>query len=401
MEDPPRNTPIKPFTATPVADAIDWIRMNDPATLDLQIELTEIPSPPFGEGPRGDWMADRFNEFGLSEVRKDSVGNVLGWLSGSGENALIVSAHLDTVFPPDTDVTVSRDGDLLSAPGISDDGRGLAALLALAGAFQSTSLETETPVLLVATVGEEGLGDLRGVKHLFSEGGPGHEAAGFISLDGAGITRIVSSAIGSYRFRATLRGQGGHSWVDFGIPNPLHALARVVSAWTSIALPPSPVTTLTVARTGGGTSINAIPSEAWVEVDLRSEDADSLARLKQEALEIARRVVATESGKAPEDQRLRLEIEVLGERPPGACDPKTPLLHVAIAATEEVGAKPRTVASSTDANVPMSLGIPAITLGAGGNAGLAHTRDEWYQNDKGVEGLVRALLTIVGFAGVR
>lgn len=392
---------IQPFSDRTVVMAIDWIRQNDTRTLDLQVELTEIPAPPFCEGPRGDWMEARFRELGLAGVHKDSVGNVLGWLSGRGDDPLIVSAHLDTVFPLDTDVTVRRDGDLLRGPGISDDGRGLAALLALAGAFQATELETETPVLMVATVGEEGLGDLRGVKHLFRDGGVGQDAAGFISLDGAGIDRIVSSAVGSYRFRATISGRGGHSWVDFGMPNPLHALARAICGWTSLELPQTPTSTLTVARTGGGSSINAIPDLAWAEVDIRSEDPGVIGDLVRRSQQIVESAVASESDRARKGPELRLDIEVLGERPPGASDPSTPLLHVACAATEAVGDTPCALSASTDANVAMALGIPAVTLGAGGQAGLAHTTDEWFRNVRGVEGIVRALLTIVGFAGIR
>jgi tripeptide aminopeptidase len=401
LNDLAKHSEIQPFSDPLVARASEWIRLNDSSTIGWQVELTEIPAPPFCEGPRGDWIAERFGELGLSGVRRDSVGNVLGWLSGEGTDPLIVSAHLDTVFPPETDVTVTREGDLLRGPGISDDGRGLAALLTLAGAFQATGLKTETPVLLVATVGEEGLGDLRGVKHLFREGGPGAAASGFVSLDGAGITRIVSSGVGSFRFRATISGRGGHSWVDFGTPNPIHALAEAICEWTSLELPQNPTSTLTIARTGGGTSINAIPEKAWAEVDIRSADATIMTDLARAAQRIVESAVIAASDGADEAHELSLDFEVLGERPPGACDPFTPLLHVARAATEAVGSTPRTVSASTDANVPMSLAIPAVTLGAGGNAGLAHTTEEWFRNVRGAEGIVRGLLTIVGFAGIR
>ena len=394
------NTATNSFSAPAVLAAIEWIRSHDAQTLAFQAEVTEIPAPPFCEDIRGDWIAERFNRLGLREVHRDDVGNVLGWLSGSGTQALVVSAHLDTVFPPETDVTVTREGTLLQGPGISDDGRGLAALLALAGAFQATGLTTDTPVLMVATVGEEGVGDLRGVKHLFREDGPLREATGFISLDGAGIDRIVSRGIGSYRFRATITGQGGHSWVDFGIPNPLHALARAITGWTAMDLPESPATTCTVARTGGGTSINAIPAEAWAEVDLRSEDVTTLDALSRQALNVAESIVASDSAGVSEGQELRLDIQVLGQRPAGSCDPASHLLEAAVSATEEVGGASQLIASSTDANVAMALGIPAVTLGAGGEAGLAHTTDEWYRNERGAEGIIRALLTIVGSAGL-
>jgi tripeptide aminopeptidase len=397
------DSPLYPvFSEGPVRRAAEWMHRHDQQTLDLQAELTEIPAPSFHESERGKWMGSHLEDRGVTEVSIDEVGNVRGWLSGvSGPTPLVVAAHLDTVFPPGTDVTVTRDGDLLQGPGISDDGRGLAALLTIAGAFAATELKTERPVLLVATVGEEGVGDLRGVKHLFREDGGLTDAAGFISLDGAGIRRIVSRGVGSFRFRATLRGQGGHSWVDFGVPNPIHALGDMVTRWAALDLSLEHRTTLTVARAGGGKAINAIPEAAWVEVDLRSEDAHCLDQLRRRVLETAEAVTKEYSAGSASPRRLELSIDILGERPTGLRPPESELLRAAEEATRAIGEEPRRVAASTDANVSMSLGIPAITLGAGGNAGLAHTTDEWFRNVRGVEGLVRGLLTIVGFAGVR
>lgn len=395
-------TPVIPPLSHPaVARAVEWLHANDERTLTWQMELTAIPAPPFGEGPRGERLRSEFARHGLTEIRVDEVGNVLGLRPGTEEgHPLIVSAHLDTVFGEETPIEVRRDGDLLEGPGISDDGRGLAALVALAAALNETDVRTRRPLLFVGTVGEEGIGDLRGVKHLFRDGGPGRSAVGFISLDGAGIRRIVSRGVGSYRFRATFHGRGGHSWVDFGLPNPLHGLGTAIAEWTSLELPRSPTTTLTVARTGGGTAINAIPQEAWAEVDLRSEEDGVLRELRETLHEIAESAAERHSTGAPEASRLTVDIRVLGERPAGRCPSDAELLSVARAATRAVEVEPKLVASSTDANVAMSLAIPALTLGAGGEADLAHTPEEWYRNERGVEGIVRALLTVLGTAGL-
>ncbi len=376
-----------------------WIREHDAQTIARQIELTEIPAPPFGEATRGLRMADLFRSVGLADVGIDEIGNVSGSWNPDAAPAdpLIVSAHLDTVFPAGTDVAVREEGRRIIGPGISDDGRGLAVMLTVAEALVEQDLRTEAPVLFVATVGEEGHGDLRGVKHLFREGAPARGARGFISIDGAGLERVVSRGLGSSRFRVTVCGRGGHSWTDFGTPNPIHALAAAVRAWNEIALPPK--TTLTVARWGGGTAINAIPRGAWVEVDLRSAAADHLRGVREDIEARLRECTDAASEHADEHHRLDVVIDPIGERPPGATDPHCRLVRVAAEATRAVGGEPEYVAASTDANVAMSLGIPAVTLGGGGTAGLAHTLDEWYCNEGGTDGVIRALLTVLGAAG--
>jgi tripeptide aminopeptidase len=369
----------------------DWV-------LERQKELTAIPAPPFGEGPRGKRMAELFKEVGLISVREDPEGNVLAELPGhpAGPNPLIVSAHLDTVFPPGTDVTPKGSGEVIRAPGIADDGRGLAALLALARVLNELPLPLPVPLLFVATVGEEGIGDLRGVRHLFIEDGPGRTARAFISLDGVGLDRIIDRGVGSTRLHIRVRGPGGHSWTDWGIPNPIHALGRIVAGMRDLPLPSTPKTTATVARWGGGKSINAIPQEAWVEVDLRSEAQEELIRLEAAFLTCCRKETEV-AGPESDGQRgvLTLEVEDLGRRPAGRTAADTPLIVAAMKASQELGVSPQLTASSTDANIPMSLGIPAITLGAGGKAGGIHTLDEWYSNWKGPEGILRALLTIL------
>lgn len=404
-----------------VARASALCRADDERTLAWQMELTAIPAPPFAEAQRARRMGELLAEVGAVNVHTDEVGNVLALLSaghgsGSGGNRrsgarsggpttpsrippLILSAHLDTVFGEDVPISVTRDGDLLQGPGISDDGRGLAVVLAVVRALREADVHLARPVLVAATVGEEGLGDLRGARHLVGPSGAGHGAAGFISVDGGGLDRIVTRGVGSRRFRVTVRGAGGHSWQDWGIANPIHALADAVRHMVSAELPTEPRTTLTVARWGGGTSINAIPQAAWVEVDARSLSEGELERLEETVRSSVARAVGGGSGRA-RGPALAVEVERVGRRAAGSTDPDHALVRAALAASAEVGAAPVLEASSTDANAAMAEGIPAITVGGGGEAGLSHTTDEWYRNTRGPEGVLRALWTVVGFCGL-
>jgi acetylornithine deacetylase/succinyl-diaminopimelate desuccinylase-like protein len=384
-----------PFSrSASVAAARNHIHETDQRTLAEQVELTLIPAPSFAEEARGRRLAELMSEGGLGAIRTDGVGNVLGERPGTGHALpLIVSAHLDTVFPADTELSVTREGELLRGPGISDDARGLAALLAVARAFDVAGIRTRSSLLFVATVGEEGMGDLRGVKHLFGHEGEGRRAGGFISLDGAGIDRVIVRGLGSRRFRLTLRGPGGHSWTDWGTANPIHTLGEVVQRLTALPLPEIPRTTLTVARWGGGKSINAIPEAAWVEVDTRSESDDELQLLEEEI-----RTVVNDQAEAM-GGGLAVEVEPIGSRPGGKTEADAPLVQAAIEATHALGREPLLTVSSTDANIPMSLGIPAITLGAGGEAGETHTVHEWYRNTGGADGVLRALYLLLLAAG--
>jgi acetylornithine deacetylase/succinyl-diaminopimelate desuccinylase-like protein len=399
-----------------VARASALCRDEDERTLAWQMELTSIPAPPFAEAARGRRMVELLVEAGARRVRTDEAGNVLGDVPGTvlGDipghlpghlpaaadlRPLILSAHLDTVFGEDVPITVHRDGDLLRGPGISDDGRGLAVVLAVVRALREARVPLARPVLVAATVGEEGLGDLRGARHLMGPNGEGRGAAGFVSVDGAGLDRIVTRGVGSRRFRLTVRGAGGHSWQDWGIANPIHALADAVRRMVSAGFPAEPRTTLTVARWGGGTSINAIPQAAWVEVDARSTAEDELERLEGTIRSAVASALAEESGRAS-GPPLEVAVERVGRRAAGATDPAHPLVRAAWAATAEAGAAPTLEASSTDANAAMAEGIPAITVGGGGEAGLAHTTGEWYRNVRGPEGVLRALWTVVGFCEV-
>ena len=384
-----------------IREVLRRLKSEDTRVLSEQRELTEIPAPPFGEEARALRMAELLRDAGLVDVELDGAGNVVALPPGAGgsghggEDQIVVSAHLDTVFPVETDVRVRQKGDRLVGPGISDDGRGLAALLALGRVLASGLVQLTHPTLLVATVGEEGTGDLRGVRHLFGKEGRAQSAEAFLSLDGAGLNRIVSTGLGSRRFRVTALGPGGHSWVNWGTPNPIHALGAAISRWTHLSLPVRPTTTLTVARWGGGTSINAIPQEAWLELELRCVSEQVLEGLEARFRKVLDAVITEANANSDSAGGLRVEVHPIGHRPAGETDTASALVRSAVAATRVLGGAPELAASSTDANLPMSLGIPAITMGAGGEAGQAHTTEEWYRNVQGPEGILRALLTLV------
>lgn len=377
------------------------------ATLEEQLRIVRIPAPSLAEERRAAYVHTRFQELGLHELHLDEVGNVLGRLPGAShspavdEDAVVVAAHLDTVFGPDVPLEPRPQGSRLYAPGITDNARGVAAMLAVAEAMRSAKVATLRPVWFVGTIGEEGAGDLRGTKHLLRPDGPTGRPEAFIALDGSGVRRIVHRAVGARRLRAEITGPGGHSWSDWGTANPLHVLGRCIDRLASLPRPDRVPLTLTVARAGGGTSVNAIPGSAWLELDLRSEVQGAIADLEV----AARRVLEEEVERANQarmrgTQPLALSLRVIGDRPSGAIPETAPLVSAAVAATRLVGAMPELVASSTDANVPLSLGIPAVTLGAGGESGGIHTLDEWFCGRGGAVGLERALLTVLAAAGV-
>lgn len=314
---------------------------------------------------------------------------------------ILLTAHLDTIFPEGTDVSIRRTGTRLIAPGVADDARGLVALLAIARALVEAGVSTRRPLIFVATVGEEGVGDLRGVKHLFRDGSPWQGAAGFITIEGTGHRRIVHRALGARRLRLTVRGPGGHSWVDWGTANPIDALGHALAGLGRLELDSLPHTTLNAGRIGGGTSVNAIPDAAWLELDLRSEDAGALADLEARVGRTLDAALETVNERRRTDTPpLTLGVELIGDRPTGRTSRHSALVEAARAATRYIGAVPQLVVSSTDANVPMALGIPAIAIGAGGNSGGAHTTTEWYSNEGGPEGIERALLTALAVTGL-
>jgi acetylornithine deacetylase/succinyl-diaminopimelate desuccinylase-like protein len=379
------------------------IERADEVTLARQAALSAIPAPTGAEGARAARVAELFREAGLRDVAVDDVGNVTAWTGERGEQPVVLSAHLDTVFGPELDVSVERSGKKragrLEGPGICDNARGLAALLAVAEALVRARVATLRPVQFAATVGEEGSGDLRGVKHLFRNG---TRPYAFIALDGAGMERIVHRALGSRRYRATYRGPGGHSWAAFGVANPANAVGRATAVLADLPEQHSPRSTCAVVRLGGGTGLNSIPQEAWLDLDLRSEDPRALAALDETVRAALDRALGDENHRrAAATPPLQLDLRQLGDRPSGVTPRAHPLVQAAIAATRALGRTHELACASTDANVPIALGIPAIALGAGGRGGDAHLPTEWYENSDGASGVVRALLVTAAMAEVR
>ena len=368
---------------------------------DEQIRICSIPASPFGEEQRAQYLREKFIELELSEPSIDEEGNCIALFRGQSLSPLlVVSAHLDTVFSSATDFTITRRHDRLFGPGISDDGCGLVALLATAGALKRTALQTRGSILFVGTVGEEGEGNLRGVRHLLTKGRWANQIDAFISFDGPGTDRITNQALGSRRYRIRLHGSGGHSWGDFGSPNAIHALGRAISRLVNYPAPKEPRTTFNVGHIQGGESVNAIPSDARMEVDLRSADDGELRRLDAYFRRAIIDAVEEENGGArPGDPPLHLQLDLIGSRPTGQTPADSYLVELAQAATRAVGYEPRLEQASTDSNLPIALGIPAITLGAGGQAGLSHTLAEWYDPAGREKGLKRGLLVMLGFVG--
>lgn len=363
--------------------------------------ICAVPASPFGERERAEYLRGRFRALGLPDASIDAEGNCLALRAGRARSPLlVVSAHLDTVFPAGTDFTVRRELGKLFAPGIADDGCGLAALIALVWALEEGAIETQGSLLFVGTVGEEGEGNLRGARYLLSEGEWKNRVDGFISLDGPGVERITNAALGSRRYRLHLRGAGGHSWGDFGAANPVHALGRAIARLACYPAPTDPRTTFNVGRIEGGSGINVIPTDAWMDVDLRSASAEELRRLDAYFRRAAREAAddenyARRAGHPP----LELELKLIGDRPSGETPADANIVQVAMAATRALGHQPRLDRSSTDSNIAISLGIPALTLGAGGASGHSHTLDEWYDprgRDLGLKRPLLVALTLVG-----
>jgi tripeptide aminopeptidase len=366
------------------------------------ITLTEIPAPPFKETKRGEKFAEMLAAAGVDSLWTDQVGNVIGLRRGSsGKRTVVVDAHLDTVFPEGTDVKVKVVGDTLKAPGVGDDTRGLAVLLAGLKVLNHTGIKTDSDILFVATVGEEGLGDLRGVKHLFAT--PDLRIDSHIALDGVGIGGIVNSTVGSVRYRITYKGPGGHSYGAFGLVNPHNALARAITHFVSEADPYTKndvKTTYNIGVIGGGTSINAIPYESWLEVDMRSVDPERLKGLDQILLRAVEKALDEENSIKRMGEDLVVDVQKVGDRPSGAIPEDSPLVQRAASSAAHLGSVPLLQASSTNSNTPLSLGIPSITIGSGGRAGGAHSLEEWWINDHGYLGVRHLLLVLLSEAGI-
>ncbi|MGK9230480.1 M20/M25/M40 family metallo-hydrolase [Inquilinus limosus] len=385
--------------------AVATLRSQHDRLVEEIITLTEIPSPPFKEERRAVAYEAMFREHGLEEVGRDAIGNVTGLRRGRANGqVVVVAAHLDTVFPEGTDCTVRREGTKLFAPGVGDDTRGLAVLLAFIRALDAAGIETEQDLLFVGDVGEEGKGDLRGIRHLFTEGPLRDRITGFFTIDGLELDSITTAAVGSYRYRVTFRGPGGHSLNAFGTVNPAHAMAGVVMGLSRVEVPAEPRTTFCASVFGGGTSINAIPNEVWVEIDLRSESQSELDRLDARLHALVDEAVAGENARGDTAAgRITAEMTRIGNRPAGRTDHRERIVQAALAALPAFGFAPTTRASSTDANIPMSLGVPAICLGSGGTGGRAHSLEEWIdvEPELSLRGLSAGLATILGTAGMR
>lgn len=386
-----------------VTRALRFFETNANAITEEHIRICSVPASPFAEHERAEYLSQKFRELGLTEVEIDEEGNCLGLLRGSSLKPLLVaSAHLDTVFAKGTDFTVTRRGENLFAPGIADDGCGLAALIALARAIQTEQIATEGSILFVGTVGEEGEGNLRGVRYLFTKNRWASLINSFLSFDGPGLDRITNRALGSRRYRVEITGPGGHSWGDFGLPNPVHAMGRAIARLAAYPVPKDPRTTFNVGKIEGGTSVNSIPSSAHMEVDLRSAAERGLQRLDAFFRRAMREAVDEENAtRRAGDPLLNLKLDLIGERPGGETRADSPLVELALEATRLLGVTPRLDQSSTDSNLPISMGIPAITLGAGGTSGCSHSLDEWYDPRGRDQGLKRGLLVVLGIIGIK
>jgi tripeptide aminopeptidase len=403
--DPQLEAAFEAIAADPaVASALEKLKADEPATLEEQKRIVEIPSPPFGEGKRAQHYLARMRDLGL-DARTDTEGNVIGLRKGvelrpgvGRKPKLVVSAHLDTVFAAGTDVTVKEKDGVLYAPGIGDDGRGLAVLLALLRALNAAKLRTIGDIMFVGTVGEEGLGDLRGVKGLFRDHA---DIDGFVSIDKMGVHRIVNQASGSRRYRVTFKGPGGHSFNDFGQPSAIHAMGRAIAKIADIRTPSESRTTFSVGIVEGGQSVNAIAGRATMLVDMRSSQREAMLELERVVLGLIETAVADENRRWGSD-KMSFERESIGDRPAGVTPENAIIVQAARRAVAAVAGGPEAqlVVSSTDANIAMARGIPAVTIGGGGEGGDAHTTGEWYKPTESHLGPQSALLLVLALTGL-
>ncbi len=378
-------------------------REHDRIVADI-VTLTEIPAPPFKEDKRGAAYLEMLRQHGLTDVERDAEGNVMGVRKGTGNGPLIaIAAHLDTVFPEGTDVKVKREGTRLSAPGIGDDTRSLAVLLGIIRAMDAAGFRTRSDILFIGNVGEEGLGDLRGVKHLFQKGPYKDRIGLFISMDGAGGgDDITHGGVGSKRYRATFKGPGGHSYGAFGLVNPAFAMGNAIQKFARLKVPGTPKTTFNVGVMGGGTSVNSIPFESWMEVDMRSESRAELEKLNETFIGLLNEAVVEENKtRSTKQGPITLDLKLVGDRPSGETPRDSLIVQTAAATIRAIGMTPTYSFSSTDSNIPISLGIPAITIDSGGRGGRAHALDEWIDVEKAssLRGIQSALALLLALAG--
>jgi tripeptide aminopeptidase len=380
-----------------VKAALEAVRRNEPHFIEEQVRICEIPAPPFHEDVRGKELERLFKQAGLEKVRIDKVGNVIGVRPGASPRPnFVLAAHLDTVFPEGTDVRVTRDGHILKGAGIGDDCRGLAVLLSVIRALNEAKVKTPGTITFVADVGEEGLGDLRGTKNLFDDSVRG-QVDKFVSIDGTGLS-VTDVGVGSYRYRTTFKGPGGHSFGSFGMANPIQAMGRAIAKIDSFEVPTNPRTTFNVGRVGGGTSVNAIPFECWMEVDMRSADKESLEALNTKFKAAVTQAVEEENRRWNNRGPVSVSNELVGVRPAGRTPADSAIVITASAVSQLFGFSGKLGESSTDSNVPMNLGIPAVTIGGGGIGAGAHSSSETFDTTDSWAGTQRALLLTVALA---
>lgn len=393
--------PAVPHTDPAVQRALAAVQAQQAWTLGQQVSICEIPAPPFKEQRRAEEFQRRLRSFGFADARIDTEGNVIASIGAGDGPTVMIAGHLDTVFPEETDVRTKRTGNRIDGPGIGDDCRGLAVVLTLAKVFKETGLVPKGRVLLVGNVGEEGPGNLRGVRHLLTKEFPG-KVDYFISVDGAGTASIVSRAVGSHRYTISFEGPGGHSYGAFGMTNPMHAMGRAIARIADLQVPTRPRVTFNVGIVRGGTSVNTITPLAQMDVDMRSEDAAALAEIDRRIRAAVDTAVAEERARWPNSRApVTVKYDTIGIRPTGGQSDDAPIVQVAMAAARAVGWTPRTSASSTDANLPISLGIPAVTIDGGGRGGGAHGTEEWYEDTPDAyKGPQFALLIVAALAGV-
>jgi acetylornithine deacetylase/succinyl-diaminopimelate desuccinylase-like protein len=379
-----------------VATALEHARTAEAETIADQIRFCEVPAPPFNETARAQVLRDAFTRVGLENVRIDSVGNVVAERRGAAQRPhVMIAAHLDTVFPSETNLKVSRNGPVLRGPGISDNCRGLAVLVAIARALAAGRVRTAGSITFTANVGEEGLGDLRGVKALFAR--PAVPIDRFVSIDGGGVN-VSHVAVGSHRYRVTFKGPGGHSYGAFGLPNPAGALGRAVAKLSDIQVPAQPKTTFAIGRIGGGTSVNSIPFEAWMEVDMRSSSAATLKALGARFHAAIDEAVAEENKRWSRPGMITAVKELVGDRPAGETPSGSPIVQTALAVGRTLGLAPLLTEGSTDSNLPISLNVPAITIGGGGSGSNGHALSETFDTTDSWRGTQNAVLLALALA---
>ena len=402
--------------APEVRSAYNWLRTQEPQLAQWQMEMARIPAPPFGESARAAWLAERLREAGLDDVRIDDVGNVFGvhpgfvgsgfTEAGFGQRYVALSAHIDTVFPANTPLNIRQQGSRLYGPGVSDNGAGVAAMLAIAALLRAVRLRHALPFVFIGNVGEEGEGDLRGMRHIFSTPRWKDSIAYSVVLDGAGSDTIVAEALGSRRFEVIVRGPGGHSWSDFGAPNPIVILAKAIETFTTTPVPATPKTTFNVGVIRGGTSVNSIPESASMKVDIRSTSMAEMERLEQTLRLALNRAIEDETMAAEMRSTVQrrpagvnCEVVAIGNRPAGELAVGARILQVIRAVDVQLNNAAQVQRASTDANIPLSLGLEAIAIGGGGSGGGAHTLQEWFDSNGRELGLKRILLTMLALAG--